>query len=94
VEAQIVKITNFGAFAEIEKGIEGLIHVSQLSSRRVTDPKKVVKVGQNVKAKIINMDIPNRKIGLSIKAYNEGLNAEEVEAEIQNLPEESAESEE
>lgn len=94
VDTQIVKITNFGAFAEIEKGIEGLIHVSQLSSRRVTDPKKVVKVGQDMKAKIIKLDIPNRKIGLSIKAYNEGLNVEDVEAEIQDLPDEPVESEE
>ena len=94
VDSQIVKITNFGAFAEIAKGIEGLIHVSQLSSRRVTDPKKVVKVGQDVKAKIIKLDIPNRKIGLSMKAYSEGLDVEDVEAEIQDFPDEPVESEE
>ncbi len=73
VKGKIVKITNFGAFAELENGIEGLIHVSQLNSKKVNDPKEVVSVGDEVNAKVIKVDIPNRRIGLSVKAYKEGI---------------------
>lgn len=100
VKCAITKVTNFGAFAEIESGIEGLIHVSQLSTNRVEDPRKAVRVGQEVTAKVIKVDLPNRKIGLSIKAFLEGLSPEEVERELKAMeesaamiPEEAAESE-
>lgn len=73
VKGKIVKITNFGAFAELEDGIEGLIHVSQLNSKKVNDPKDVVSVDDEINAKVIKIDIPNRRIGLSIKAYKEGI---------------------
>lgn len=87
VKCKIVKVTNFGAFAEIQSGIEGLIHVSQLSTNRVANPRKAVRVDQEVTAKVIKVDLQNRKIGLSIKAFLEGLTPEEVEKELRAMEE-------
>jgi len=67
-EVKIIKITDFGAFVELEQGIEGLIHVSEMSNERVDDPRKVVTEGQMVKAEIITVDTQERKIGLSMKS--------------------------
>lgn len=68
VMARIVKLANFGAFAEIEEGIEGLIHLSQLSKKKVTQPNEVVSLNEEVQSKIIKIDLEGKKIGLSIKA--------------------------
>ncbi|HEY2728442.1 MAG TPA: S1 RNA-binding domain-containing protein, partial [Polyangia bacterium] len=57
----------FGAFVEIEKGVEGLIHVSEFADERIEDPKAFVKVGQILKAEIIGVDTAERKIGLSFR---------------------------
>lgn len=67
IEGKIVKLTNFGAFVELEPGIEGLVHVSQISDKRVAAPKEVLKEGQTVKAKILKIDAKGKKISLSIK---------------------------
>jgi small subunit ribosomal protein S1 len=67
-DVKIIKITDFGAFVELEQGIEGLIHVSEMSTERVDDPHKVVKEGEVVKAEIITVDTQERKIGLSLKS--------------------------
>lgn len=96
VEVTIVKVTGFGAFAEFDDGLEGLIHISQLSSEPVSNPEKVVKVGKKVKAKIIKVDPVTKKIGLSIKAYEKNLDIpgiEEEQAQLENVPEELEESE-
>lgn len=71
VKAKVVKITNFGAFAEIEEGVEGLIHISELSKEKVSKPEKVVSVDNIIEAKVIKLDMEERKIGLSIKALLE-----------------------
>jgi small subunit ribosomal protein S1 len=75
VDAKILKVLDFGAFVEIEKGVEGLIHVSEFSEERVEDPKAFVKVGQSLKAEIIAVDSAERKIGLSFRG---AARAEEV----------------
>ena len=65
-----VKISNlapFGAFAKIDKGIEGLIHISQICEKRITKPEEVLNIGQKVNAKIISIDAENKKIELSIR---------------------------
>jgi small subunit ribosomal protein S1 len=67
VEAKVIKVLDFGAFVEIEKGVEGLIHVSEFSDERVEDPKAFVKPGQALKAEIIGVDTAERKIGLSFR---------------------------
>src|SRR5437764_214725 len=68
VTAKVRKVLDFGAFVELEKGIEGLIHVSEISDERVEDPRSVLKPGQAVKAEVIIVDTAERKIGLSMKA--------------------------
>ena len=81
VAGTIIKVTGFGAFAEFDDGLEGLIHVSQLSSEKVTHPEKVVKVGDEIKAKVIKVDTTSKKIGLSIKAYTENLDPSQIDLE-------------
>jgi small subunit ribosomal protein S1 len=68
VKGQITNITDFGVFLEIEKGIEGLIHISELSEERVEDIRTFASVGDALETKIIHLDPRERKIGLSIKA--------------------------
>ena len=81
VSGKIIKVTGFGAFAEFDDGLEGLIHVSQLSSKNVSDPEEVVKVDDEIKAKVIKVDINNKKIALSIKAHEENLDLSQIEKE-------------
>lgn len=68
VTCKVVKFVPFGAFVEIEKGLEGLVHNSEITTlKRVTKPEEVLKIGQIINAKIINIDKEKCKIGLSIK---------------------------
>ena len=64
---------SFGAFAKLENGVEGLIHVSELSDERVQKPEEVLSVGDTVQAKVISIDPVDRKIGLSIREYKRDL---------------------
>ena len=76
VTCKVVKFAPFGAFVEIEKGLEGLVHNSEITGlRRVVKPEDELKIGQTVNAKIINIDKEKLKIGLSIKEI-EGTSAE------------------
>jgi small subunit ribosomal protein S1 len=67
VEVEIAKLVSFGAFAKLDNGIEGLIHVSELSSDRVQKPEEVLNIGDKVTAKVISISAADRKIGLSIR---------------------------
>ncbi|TPV94009.1 MAG: 30S ribosomal protein S1 [Myxococcales bacterium FL481] len=67
-DVKILKLTDFGAFAEIIPGVEGLIHISEISEDRVDDPRAVLEPGQEVRAEVIQLDPTERKIGLSIKS--------------------------
>lgn len=67
VDAKIVSITSFGAFAQIIDGVDGLIHISQLADRRVENVKDVVAVGDEVTVKITNIDMDSKRISLSIR---------------------------
>ena len=80
VTGRVVRLTDFGAFVEMEEGIEGLIHVSELSEQRVEQPKDVLSVGDVVRAKIIKMEPAEQKIGLSLKAVAQDLTQEELRA--------------
>jgi small subunit ribosomal protein S1 len=71
VEAPISRISQFGAFMDLDGGIQGLIHLSEISHWVVKDIKEFVKVGENVKAKIINFEPKKKRIGLSLKALTE-----------------------
>ncbi len=79
-EVEIVGLTQFGAFAKIIAGIDGLIHVSQISNERVEKPEDVLSIGQKVKVKITAVDFENKRISLSMKAVLND-NAEEETAE-------------
>ncbi len=68
VTATVQKVLDFGAFVELGKGVEGLIHVSEISDERISDPREILKPGQEVKAEVISIDAAERKIGLSMKA--------------------------
>lgn len=67
IEGKVTKVTDFGAFVELEEGIEGLVYVSELSDQRVEKPSDVVKVGDMVRAEVISLDTKERRIGLSMK---------------------------
>ena len=71
IEGKITKLVDFGAFMEVEKGIEGLIHISQLSHRHVKTADEVVNVGDVREAKIINIDADQERVGLSLKELEE-----------------------
>jgi small subunit ribosomal protein S1 len=86
VSAKVQKVLDFGAFVELEKGIEGLIHVSEISDERVEDPRSVLKPGQDVKAEIISIDQAERKIGLSMKAANRSAELAEAQGYSGSAP--------
>ncbi len=71
VSGVVTKLVNFGAFVQIEEGIEGLIHISQMSTKHISKPEEVLKKEETIQAKIIKMDPEQRKIGLSIVALLE-----------------------
>ena len=67
-KVKIVKLMTFGAFAEIIPGVDGLIHISQIADRRIGKPEDVLSEGQEVDAKIIDIDQEHKRISLSIRA--------------------------
>jgi len=70
---KVTKLVPFGAFVRVEEGIEGLVHVSELAERHVEIPEQVVSVGDDVMVKIIDIDLDRRRISLSLKQANEGV---------------------
>lgn len=75
IDGKIVKLVSFGAFVEVEPGVEGLVHISQISKDHVANPEDVLEVGQMVKVKIMDINAKEKRISLSIK---------EAEAEVEN----------
>ncbi len=71
VDAKVVKLMTFGAFAEILPGVDGLIHISQIAERRINKPEDVLSEGQDVTVKITEVDAENKRISLSIRALLE-----------------------
>jgi small subunit ribosomal protein S1 len=67
IEGTVTKLVNFGAFVRVEEGLEGLIHISELSHQRVAHPGDVVQEGQQVKLRIISLDSERHRLGLSLK---------------------------
>ncbi len=79
VKGQVTSVPDFGVFVRIEEGVEGLIHVSQLSNERVDKPSSLFKVGDQLEAEVINIDPAERKIGLSIRALRKSEERQEME---------------
>jgi small subunit ribosomal protein S1 len=67
VQGKITRLTKFGAFAQLEGDIEGLIHISELSEKRIEHPKEVLKEGETVTLRVIKIDPANHRIGLSLR---------------------------
>ncbi|HKQ98838.1 MAG TPA: 30S ribosomal protein S1 [Candidatus Polarisedimenticolia bacterium] len=84
VTGRIVRLTDFGAFIEIQEGIEGLVHVSEIADERVEKPADKLALDGAVTAKIIKMDIAEQKIGLSIKAAAHDANREDYRSFMKN----------
>ena len=80
VKGKVTKIAQFGAFVELSNKIDGLIHISQLSRERVEKVKDVLKIGDEVEARVIKVDNAERRIGLSIKAVTDNFNEEQLKA--------------
>ena len=91
VHGAVTKITNFGVFVELEEGLEGLLHISELADKKVENPQDIVKPGQEVNVKILRVDLDDRKIGLSLKRAQSGEDVDEENWE-QNMPETEAPS--
>ena len=72
VTGKITNVTDFGVFVELEEGIEGLVHVSEISKEKVPTPVGIYNVGDTLEVKIINVSAKDRKIGLSVKALTDG----------------------
>jgi small subunit ribosomal protein S1 len=73
VPGKVTKLVPFGAFVRVDEGIEGLVHISELAERHVEIPEQVVQVGDDVMVKIIDIDLERRRISLSLRQANEGL---------------------
>ena len=67
VKGKVTKITNFGVFVELEEGLEGLLHISELADHKVDKPEEIVQVGSEIEVKILRVDSEERKIALSLK---------------------------
>ncbi len=89
VQGKVTKLTNFGVFVQLEEGLEGLLHISELSDDKIESPEEVVKVGDDVDVKVLRVDAKDRKIGLSMKNVDDNT----VPDDVQDLPIEGPEAE-
>ncbi|HEY7119383.1 MAG TPA: 30S ribosomal protein S1 [Tepidisphaeraceae bacterium] len=80
VKGHVTKIANFGVFVELEQGLEGLLHISEIADQKVEKPEDIVKVGQEVDVKILRVDSDERKIGLSLKRAQWAMEEQQREA--------------
>ncbi len=89
IQGKVTSVTDFGVFVEVEEGIEGLVHISQLSTERVEKPSALFQVGKMVEAEIIHIDPREHKMGLSIKALRKSEERAEMEAYLKREREEA-----
>ena len=79
VTGTVARMTEFGAFVELEVGVDALLHVSQISRERIEKPADALKIGQQIEAKVVDINVEDRKISLSMKALLPEVSAETVE---------------
>lgn len=87
VEGTVKRIVDFGAFVEIEKGVEGLLHISQIANRHIKTPDEVLDIDQKIKAKVLSVSEKDERIALSMKQLEQEKEKEELKA--YELPKES-----
>ncbi len=90
ITGRIARMTDFGAFVEIAPGVDALLHVSQISREHVEKPSDVLRIGQEITAKIVDSNEADRKISLSMKAIGSYVPLEDLEPEYADEPEEVA----
>lgn len=83
VRGKVTSVTDFGVFLEIEEGIEGLIHVSEISREKIASPKEFANIGDELEAVVLNVDVVEKKIALSIKALQAATEKAELESYMQ-----------
>ena len=81
VKGKVTRLMNFGAFVEVEEGVEGLVHISELSENHVTRPNEVVQVGDEIEVMVLELDVDNHRMSLSLKAVT-GMDLEDYESLI------------
>jgi ribosomal protein S1 len=79
VRGKVVRLTEFGAFVELEPGVDGLLHISQMSSRPVARPEDIVQLGDELTLKVIRIEPSERRIGLSLRDLAADMVVEEEE---------------
>src|SRR5262249_5288390 len=84
-KGKVTKLTNFGVFVELEPGLEGLLHISELADHKIENPEEIVKVGDEIEVKVLRIEPKDRKIGLSRKNLYGG-----PEEPTEETPEEGA----
>ena len=92
VTGKVTKITNFGVFVGLEDGLEGLLHISELSDDKVENPEELVKVGDELEVKVLRVDTDERKIGLSRKRVDWAAEQEEAAAREEQRQQQIAEA--
>ncbi|OFW56252.1 MAG: 30S ribosomal protein S1 [Candidatus Solincola sediminis] len=96
IKGMVTKLVPFGAFVQVRPGIEGLVHISELSRRHVEQPDEVVVVNQDIEVKVIDIDIDRRRISLSLKQTldesDEEFDGEAETVETESIPEEATET--
>ena len=88
VDGKVTKIVQFGVFISVEDGIEGLVHISELANRHVENPETVVKPGEEVFVKVIDVDLDRRRISLSLKQANDSVDpaSEDFDPALYGMP--------
>jgi small subunit ribosomal protein S1 len=81
IDGEVTKIVPFGAFVRVSEGIEGLVHISKLSEEHVETAEQVVQVGEKVRVRVEDVDVPRRRVSLSMRGLDEAVPAPEIEAE-------------
>ena len=89
VKGTVTKLTNFGVFVELESGLEGLLHISELAEHKVESPEDMVTVGQELEVKVLRVDSVERKIGLSLKRVTWEHDEQEQEEQASDTDERS-----
>jgi len=93
IKGTVTKLTNFGAFVELEPDLEGLLHISELADHKIEKPQDIVKLGEEIEIKILRVDTEARKIGLSLRrvqwaAEEQASRSEhkQTETDVQTVP--------
>jgi small subunit ribosomal protein S1 len=87
VRGKVTKLTNFGAFVQLEEDLEGLLHISELSDQKIKKPQDIVKVGDELEVKILKVDSEARKIGLSLRRAQWAAEGQEGQPPEEQVPE-------